>query len=549
MPTLRQSAGNGVPTTGALATTCRTSLAAPTIAGNLIVVVAISSHEDGYGGTLYGPSGFTTAVYRTEDEITLGVWYRQDSAPLSSVSVLSLGRRSVQMQVLEYEGAAQANALDRVTVSQARSSSPRSGTTATTSQADEVVVGVIGNRYPSTTQGGFTGGFSTLSNTVTPTGAPYDSDDQRSRLTVHHRLPTTTGTFSLSGTLSTARDWIAAVVTFRGGTSGPARMTSLNAPPVLRSAGRGDLTVFGPLRSTLAQPVLSTVGGAGRIGPFEWQFRLGGWSGLLIGFETDYEIVSVDGLGGIDVRTSDGDFPRGDGAYRGADYQSARQVLFTVNFVGNPAELETKMAALAAALTPQRDTDWDLLFRNPGQPLQLLRCRPVQLFREQNHIQSLSITQSFALRAADPRIYSARERVVSIPVSPAGTNIVTVVSAVNAGNARAYPVIRFSNRGDVDVTNIQLVNATANIAFEITAVIPPGGQLVGDMPARVTAAPRSVVQLDGQSRYGSWQPPREPFYLAPDPDTRDGVNALYLRTTPAGADVKATIEYRDTWAG
>lgn len=551
-PRLRQTAGNAI--ASGQSSSCTATLDQNTIQGNLVIVVAAATHHPGYY-PLYGPSGFTLARVRTEDELSVAVWYRADCPPISKVTVISSGDKSLQVRVLEYEGLAQDNVLDKVSIdgdndeTGSGSRFPDSGASGTTSQADELVLGVIANRYV-TSQSGFSGGMSKLSETTSPDRWGwffYESERWRTRLTVHETVASSTGSFRIKGQLSRGRDWVAIVLTFRGGTTGPARMSSLNGGPALTTRGRGDLTVFGPLVATQNNLVLTT-GGSGRIGPFEWQFRLGGWTGLLIGHGTDYEVVSISGLGGAEVRTSDTDFSRGDGAFRGADFQTARQVLFTVNFFDDPATMEQRMAALMAALVPQRDTDWDLLFRLPGQPLQILRCRPIQLVREMDQIQSLYNTQSFALRAADPRLYSAREQIIDIPVSPAGS-IVNLVSAVNVGNARAYPVIRIANRGTVDISKVELVNVTADIAFDIVATIPPGSQLVGDMPARVTAAPRSVVQVDGQSRYGSWQPPREPFYLAPDPDTRDGVNALYLRTTPAGADVKATIEYRDTWAG
>lgn len=549
MPDLLQSAGNGIGSPGPR--TCTVSMSQPTTVGSLVVVIAAGIHSSYGVWPLYGPSGFTLARVRTVDELTVAVWYRAACPALSSLGVYQTGNGGLQVRVLEYSGVAQANPLDRVAIDGRTTTGPRSGSTGTTGQGDEVVVGLIANAFGSTRQSGFTGGLTQVSESLTAehlSNGAHDTDDRRNRLTVHQAITTQTGTFSLGATLSTIRDWVAIVLTFKGGTSGPARMTSLTAPRVLATGGRGDLTVFGPLRSTLATAALVT-DGSGRIGPFAGQLRLGGWEGLLIGSGTPFRIERVVGLGGADVRTSDGEFPRGDGAQRGVDLQTSRTVLITVNFDGDGEGIEALHAALMAALVPRRDEDLDLLFRRAaGRPLQLLRYRPTQLSDELDPVQMLLRTRSFALLCADPRIYSARSRVVEVPVSPAGSDAVTAASAINTGNARAYPTIRIDNRGTVDVTAIQLVNVTANVSFEIAAVLPPGGQLVGDMPARVTAAPRSVVTLDGQSRYGSWQPPREPFYLAAAPVAAQGVNAVYLRTVPAGAAVKATLEYSDTSA-
>lgn len=150
----------------------------------------------------------------------------------------------------------------------------------------------------------------------------------------------------------------------------------------------------------------------------------------------------------------------------------------------------------------------------------------------------------------DPRHYSAVPKTVTIPVTPAGASDVLATSVINAGDIEAYPLIRIVGPPSGEpVSRIELVNATADVTFDVTASIPPKATLLGDMEARITGAARSVITLDGQSKYGSWQPPREPFFIAPDPVAPGGVNALFLRTVPAGAAVTCTLEYRDCFAG
>lgn len=545
-PTLRQSAGRAIASGSRV---CTVTLTEPTVELNLVVVVGVFVHEGSVTPNITGPSGFTLIRQRTANEITAAVWYRQACPALTSVSVAIENGRSIQMRVLEYAGAAQASALDKVTVlSQARSSSqPYTGTSGNTAQADSVVLAFVINRYASTAQSGFTGGLARLADQVTPS---TDSDDWRSRLTVHTKIATAISSFVLSALLSCARDWIAILITFRGGSSGPARLTAINGGNAIdTNQGTGALTVFGPLRGVLAGSGVKVGSGQARIGPFNYQYRLNGWNGLLIGSGTRFYVEGTEGLYGWQVRTSDDDLPRGDGALRGVDLESARQVLFKLNVGRGRDEVEQNMIRLFAALVPQREEDWELIWRHPGQPLKMLRCRPIDLLRDRDSTQLMIASQSFVLRAADPRHYAAIPTSVIVPVT---TNPSSPVYATlqNLGNAPAYPRITVDGpTSGPPVTRVELINVNGLHVFDARMTLPKGGQLVGDMEAHVTGAPRSIITLDGQTKYGAWQLPREPFRLEPGPVVDSGVNALYLQTEPPGAPVTCTLDYRDTWSG
>lgn len=529
--------------------TCRVVLTRPTAPLNLVVIVAAANHP-GSTGTfpLEAPAGFTLAATRREDELTLAVWFRAACPSLTSVSVSNPANRSLVVRVVEYSGAAQSNVLDKVTIRSGRGNFPSTGATGTTSQGDEVVLGAVANRYASTRQLGFFGGLTRLTDTVTPSAG--DVDDRRSRLTIHQRLTTSPGSFSLAGILSSSRDWVAVLATFRGGTSGPARMSSTDAAPMLATTGgAASLTVFGPLRSTpaggLAPMLATTAAGIARIGPFNHQYLLGGWSGLLIGAGTEFRVESVEGLEGWDVRTSDDDLPRGDGSLRGVDLQSARLVALNVNVASSdPAVVEERMARLKRAAIPQRDADLELIWRHPGQPLKLLRYRPTSLVRMLDRDQVIVNRQPIALRAADPRHYSASLYEVEVAVTPAGALDPTLTSVVNRGSGPAHPLIRVQGPSFGEpLSRMELLNTTNDVAFVVAAVLPGGSMLVGDMEARATGAARSVVTIDGQTKYGAWGQPRQTFQLNP------GANLLSLRTEPAGAPVRAFLIYRDTSSG
>lgn len=531
---------------------CTATFNKPTTPGSLIVVVATYAGALPVG--LPDPDGFTRVADLGLRDLEMGVWYRENAPETSSVTVSygPLTMRSIQLRVMEYAGVAQANALDRVVIKSDEDNDVYAGNTGNSAQGDSLVLGFVCNQYASTAQSGFSGDLTRLFESVSPLYYGWfgsNEDWERSRLTIHQAIGNTIAAYTLSAILSTWRRWLSVLVVFKGGSSGPVKMTSKNAPPTITMGGRGSVTVFGPLLSKEAPPTITIGSLQARIAPSNYQYRLGGWSGYLIGSGAPVTVESTDGLGGFQVRTSDDDLPRGDGALRGIDLESARQIAFTVNVGTGRDEVERNMDDLYRALIPQRDTDWELIWRHPTQVLKMMRVRPIDMTRKRDSSQLFSAKQSFVLRAADPRHYSAVEHEEEIDVTPdLGDPVYTKV--VNIGNIAAYPIITVKGPAyGPPVTRIELVNATALVTFDVRLTLAADATLVGDMDARITGAPRSVITLDGQTKYGSWQLPRDPFRINADPNGKGGFNQIYLRTTPAGAPVTCTLRYRDTWSG
>lgn len=519
-----------------------------TTPGNLLV--AVLSGAGTYPSTMSTPSGFTVIRNAGLRDVQQVVYYRAAAPATTSVSVTSLDAdKSLQLRVFEISGIAQANALDKIAIRTGDDWRVATGSTGNTAQADSFAMAFVTNQYASTSQLGFTGGLTRVSESTSPQSyrGNWNEDWERSRQTVHVANATSIQNFSLNGLLSSSRRWIALLVTFRGQSSGPARFTSTLTTNVLTQGGTGTLTVFGPLRSVdPAQPKMLVTGGAlARVGPFNWQYRLGGWSGLLIGDDTPYRVESIEGLEGWDIRTSDDELPRGDGSLRGIDLQTARQILIELKVGGRQIEVESMMDILYRALVPQRDSDWELIWRHPGRPLRMVRVRPTNLIRGLTWEETVVNHQKFALIAADPRHYSASVHTVQIPPTMAQSESdVIPTSLLNEGNGNAYPVLRVEGPSSgPSVTRVELQNITADLNVTVEAVLPMGSTLVADMEARATGAPRSVITIDGQSKYGGWVHPRNTFSLRP------GENQVYIRTTPIGAPITATLEYRDTWSG
>ena len=535
----------------------------PTITNNLVVLCVVV----GGGSTnVTVPSGFSLVRQASIRNVHVGMWYYEAAPSMESITVNSSDERSIQVRALEYNGAAMSNSLDKVSVQYSEGYDCYSGKTPNIAQADEIVVAVVGNGHASCSQSGFSGGLIRLFETLSPQrygryGQYWNDDQDRTRMTVHQFIAIFITAFYIRAVLSSYRSWVAIIATFRGGSTGPARFTSKNLANLSSycdhpsAGGKGRLDAFGPLTSkgSNVKPYINAIdnptGGSASMFPFNYQYRVGTGTGLLIGSGTRFNVESVDGLNGFAVRTSDAELPRNDGSLRGIDLVSSRVIQFNLNIGRNAEEIELLMDRLYRALVPQRDEDWELIWRHPTAVAKMMRVRPIELPRMRDSTGLLYSKQTFALRAADPRHYSAASHTIQIPNTPAA-NAPIFTNVTNIGNVAAYPIITIHGpRTGPSVSRVQITNHSAQVIFDVQLTLPTGSVLVGDMEALVTAAGRSVITLDGQSRYGAWQLPRDPFRIDADPTGQGGYNVLSMQTTPSGANVTCTLSYRDTWSG
>jgi hypothetical protein len=535
--------------------TCTAVFDRPTKPGSLLVVVCSAAGT--LPSSISAPGvGFSQLADVGLRDMQLKVWARPNAPATQYVSTTAVDdNKSQQLRAFEFTGMAQSSTIDKISIRSGENRDPYSGATGNTAQAEELVLGFIANQYASTSQYGFAGNITRLYESVSPQSWSRGSnqDWERSRLTVHAGIANSIGSYSLSADLSTTRRWMAVICTFRGGTTGPARMSTEST--ALTTSSASTLSLFGPLTTGTGEnpaPSLTTGTERARIGPFNYQYRIGGWDGLLVGSGTRFLVESTDGIGGIEVRTSDDDLPRNDGALRGVDLASSRTIVFKMNIGRGREEAERNMAALMRSLMPQREEDIEMLFRFPTLPLQMVRCRPVSSLRRRDGTQLTWANQTFSMLAADPRIYTAIPNTVEVPVTPGIAGDPVRAQVVNIGNSAAYPKITIVGppAGSAPVTRVQLVNETALVNFEAELMLLPGSTLVADMDSLIRGLGSvSPITLDGQGKYGAWQLPREPFRIDPDPTGFGGYNQIYLRTEPAGAAVKCTLEYRDTWMG
>lgn len=285
------------------------------------------------------------------------------------------------------------------------------------------------------------------------------------------------------------------------------------------------------------------------------------YRGLTFGEGTEYHVNRAEGFEGFEVRTSDSDQPRGDGAIRGLDYAAPRTVAFELAVIETTSaggvDYEAAWAAVRAAFRPSREDDYPLTFKRPGAPERLIRCRPVQLVRVEEFKRYNTVGfPPVVLRAVDPRIYSAAEQNQNVPVYAASAGGVeyaleypfdftggtqSELAVTNEGTGDAYPLIRFYGPTSGTCSGVTLTNTTNGDVLDIATTISGGQILQADMEAAVTGGNRLVISLDGSSRYGSWTLPRAPFALAP------GSNTLRFQVTGSATNVVCGLTWRHTW--
>lgn len=283
------------------------------------------------------------------------------------------------------------------------------------------------------------------------------------------------------------------------------------------------------------------------------------YNGLTFGDDTGYFVDHHEGLEGFDVRQSDSDEPRNDGAIRGLDYVAPRTVSFTLSLGETEAEdYETRWATIRAAFMPSRSADLPLTFKRPGQPERYVSCRPIQLVRAEEYKSFGQLGHPpLVLRAVDPRIYSSDVQSTNLTVYTAssggmdwpvtdwpvdntgGSQLLGAVT--NNGTADAFPLVRFYGPTAGTVTGVTLTNLTNGDILQVTTTILSGQILTADMTAAVTGANTFVVSLDGANRYGSWAVPRSAFRISP------GSNTLKFQVSGTSTDAIANVQWYDTW--
>lgn len=176
------------------------------ISFNPALEVAVTGITDTRGNTWVADMTVTTGG----GERTLARWRAANpTAGPNTITIAVSGTLDTQrVWVGEYSGVATASPLDRTASATGSSTTPSSGATATTTQANELVLGAFVTVFAGYV---FTG----------PGGAWTDrSEVADERLNVIEQIATSTDTFTATGTYATSADWVATVITYRDAATG-----------------------------------------------------------------------------------------------------------------------------------------------------------------------------------------------------------------------------------------------------------------------------------------------------------------------------------------
>jgi hypothetical protein len=180
-----------------------------TTEGNLLVLVV--TNRDGNAVTT--PAGWTLAEERrVAASQTIYVFYKQGAASESgAVNATLSGSVPWQAYLLEYAHIAPTGALDVTVDATGTSTTPSTGTTATTTQAQELWLGIL-NQGSGAVHTLPTNGFTIVD----------QSQESGHSTAVLEKTVTATGTASTSTTTSSGSAWVGVMVTFKAGLAEPA---------------------------------------------------------------------------------------------------------------------------------------------------------------------------------------------------------------------------------------------------------------------------------------------------------------------------------------
>lgn len=169
---------------------------------------------------------------------------------------------------------------------------------------------------------------------------------------------------------------------------------------------------------------------------FQWEYNE-----LLMGANTPYGVLFVEGLDLAEIRSGDVNWPRDHGQAKGLDLYGGRDIILDLWMKTDGTSLQHAQLALAAATVVRPGEELPLWFQLPNLPLLCIMCRPRKkpMKVETEYAAGNIGKPELHLRASDPRIYTAGEETEIKPNHPATTKTLT-----NAGNTEMRPILVFT---------------------------------------------------------------------------------------------------------
>lgn len=151
------------------------------------------------------------------------------------------------------------------------------------------------------------------------------------------------------------------------------------------------------------------------------------YRGLLLGEDTPYDIVAIEGLEDLPgVRSSDQSRPGGHGAIPGRDLLEPRSLVITLEVWPEEGQALTEVLAPLKAATAVSDDDHPLVIRLSGNDV-VVWCRPRRRSIPQDERWARGVpTAVIGFLAADPLVYSAIESVATLLPWSSGSGAVGI---------------------------------------------------------------------------------------------------------------------------
>ena len=285
----------------------------------------------------------------------------------------------------------------------------------------------------------------------------------------------------------------------------------------------------------------------------DFQFWFGhDGNGKLFGVDTEVDVVTIEGLEGASVSSGTRDLPREDGSVPGLHTLQRKMPIFQLEPVGDAEYYECQ-----TFFKHHRDNEGELHWKMPNNPQRFVRARVIGRTHFLDGLMVGRIPMTVGFEVPDPRMYGIDTHIQQLGIFTSigggldwnidwdvDWSAITSsgeVTAHNAGNGNAFPVLKFFGPISGTITGVTLLNVTTGISFISTTDIIAGQVLTADMDARVRGTGTRLIDLSGASKYGDWVLPRDTFYLQP------GDNDIQFVVTGTSTDAIASLSWRDTY--
>jgi hypothetical protein len=274
---------------------------------------------------------------------------------------------------------------------------------------------------------------------------------------------------------------------------------------------------------------------------FQWS-----WNGVPFGDGTQIDLVRVDGLGSVDLRTNDTDRAGAHGTWWGRSWGRGRSITVELEASGSTtAALEVAWSPLLAEFAPS-DSLGVLSWQLPGQAARQVAAELRRwAFPIDNEYALGFATLVAEWYAPDPRIYAAAQTVLStgLPTLSGGLSFPASAPFV-FGTAGAGGSLAASNNGTIETPWVAtftgpLVAPAIEHSGQARTLSLSGASLAAGETLVIDSAARTVLLNGTASRYSWLAASSQWFTLEP------GANAL--RFTAASGSGTCQIAYRDAW--